>query len=118
MTFDDYLAFIRSQSDLLDATVQKGHTPTERVLARTVKMGEEVGELCDEVLSSIHGQRGSKAASHSKESIAREITDVMNTVCLLAVSMDVDILPALGLKAREIRAKHNPELAAEARKSP
>ena len=110
MTIEDFQKFIDEQSKLLRATVHAGQTEREIILGRTVKISEEFGELCDEVLASLGDQRTGKMAGRSIESLADEFADVVITTFLLAKSMDVDVMQALELKIQKIKAKHNKQL--------
>ncbi len=60
-------------------------------LFRTVKLGEEFGELCDEILCSVTKQREDKMEKHTKESLEKEFADVIVTTLLTAKAMNVDI---------------------------
>jgi NTP pyrophosphatase (non-canonical NTP hydrolase) len=78
----------------------------KRNLARTVKLTEEVGELCSEVLSSSKLQRQEKLDGHGKQELENEFADVVITTLLLAKSMDVDIELALKNKIEKINKRY------------
>jgi len=78
----------------------------KRILARTVKLTEELGELCDEVLSYNSLQRKEKLDNHDKNSLAEEFADVMITTLLLADVMNVDIEKALKDKIKKINNRY------------
>lgn len=63
----------------------------QRVLARTLKMMEELGELSDEILSSMNLQRQSKVAQFDPKDLADEFADVLACVLLLGIELDIDI---------------------------
>ncbi|MHB8860363.1 MAG: MazG nucleotide pyrophosphohydrolase domain-containing protein [Minisyncoccota bacterium] len=111
MTFDEFQEFITQQSAFLRSTVAKDDTEKEFVLGRVVKISEEFGELCDEVLAATGNQRKSKLEGRNLEDLSDEFADVVITTFLLAKAMDVDILIALGKKIEKIKTKHNKELA-------
>ena len=68
------------------------NTPREKeILARTVKLNEEVGELCNDILSILKLQRASKLESFDKRNIYQEFADVLITLMQLAVSAHVDL---------------------------
>jgi NTP pyrophosphatase (non-canonical NTP hydrolase) len=77
----------------------------KRILARTVKLNEEVGELCEQVLSYNSMQRKVKVEVHNKESLADELADVIITTFLLAKSMDVNMSEALDRKVSKIKKR-------------
>ena len=106
MNFDEVLQFI----DVEDKRLRDkyGNYPDEekRILARTVKMTEEVGELCNEILSFCSLQRPEKLDNHSTKSLADEFADVMFTTLLLAKATNVDIKSAMQEKINKINARY------------
>lgn len=62
-----------------------------RVFARTMKMVEELGELSDEILTSMNLQRNSKIASFSRENVEDEFADVLASLILLGCELNIDI---------------------------
>lgn len=65
--------------------------PQQRVFARTMKIVEELGELSDEILTSMNLQRNTKIANFSRENIEDEFADVMGSLILLGIELDIDI---------------------------
>jgi NTP pyrophosphatase (non-canonical NTP hydrolase) len=63
----------------------------QRVFARTMKIVEELGELADEILTSMNLQRNSKIQSFTQENIEDEFADVLASLILLANEMDLDV---------------------------
>ncbi len=63
----------------------------QRIFARTMKLVEELGELADEVLTSMNLQRESKIAKFSQENVEDELADVMASVVLLATELEIDL---------------------------
>lgn len=63
----------------------------QRVFARTMKIVEELGELADEILTSMNLQRKSKMATFTKENVEDEFADVMASLLLLAIELNIDI---------------------------
>ncbi len=98
MTLEDFQKFIDDQ------------TERERILSRTVKISEEFGELCDEVLASMGDQRKGKMEGRDLDALSDEFADVIITTFLLAKSMNIDIPNALERKIKKIKAKHNKQL--------
>ncbi len=76
------------------------------ILARTVKLTEELGELCEEVLSHNSFQRKEKLDLHQKENLPEEFADVIITTLLLAKAMEVDIEKALEKKIEKINNRY------------
>ncbi len=87
---------------------QYGNYPDEekRILARTVKLVEEVGELCEEVLAHGALQRKDKLEKHDKDNLLGEFADVLITTLLLAKIMKVDIDKALEQKIKKINKRY------------
>ncbi|PIR60570.1 MAG: hypothetical protein COU67_01275 [Candidatus Pacebacteria bacterium CG10_big_fil_rev_8_21_14_0_10_44_54] len=63
----------------------------QRVFARTMKIVEELGELSDELLTSMNIQRNSKIAKFSHQNVEDEFADVLGSLVLLAIELDIDI---------------------------
>ena len=78
----------------------------KRRLARTVKLAEELGELCDEVLSYNSMQRKSKLEGRDANNLSEEFADVVITTLLLAEAMKVDIEKALKGKIKKINKRY------------
>lgn len=63
----------------------------QRTFARTMKIVEELGELADEILTSMNLQRNSKIAQFSHQNIEDEFADVLGSLILLANELDIDV---------------------------
>lgn len=72
------------------------------VLARTVKLSEEVGELSNEILSSLSLQRKSKLDKFDKKNLYEEFADIIIATIALANSMNVDIDRAVNAKVEKV----------------
>jgi NTP pyrophosphatase (non-canonical NTP hydrolase) len=77
----------------------------KRAYTRTIKLVEEVGELCNEVLAAHKQQRPDKLLDHDAENLSHEFADVIITTLLLAKQMDVDIEKALESKIKKINSR-------------
>lgn len=77
----------------------------QRVFARTMKVVEELGELADELLSSMNLQRSSKVIEHSRTKVEDEFADVMGSLVLLAQELKIDIEVVMQRKIRDTRAR-------------
>lgn len=53
MNMEDFQKFIDEQDTFFRSLKNTSETERERILSRTVKISEEFGELCDEVLASL-----------------------------------------------------------------
>ncbi|MDE1919260.1 MAG: hypothetical protein KGH56_01020 [Patescibacteria group bacterium] len=110
MQFADFQKFINEQDNLLRQAIHTGLSEKEIALTRTVKLGEEFGELCDEVLASFGNQRTGKMEKKDADGLADEFADVTIVTFLLAKSMNIDIMNALARKIEKIKTKHNQQL--------
>ncbi len=108
MTLQEFQEFIELQHAYYRKV--KRQTKKDRIYARTIKLGEEYGELCDEVLEYMHDQRASKSRRHHVGDLEGEFADVMVVLFMLAKAMDVDIMRALDAKIRRIKSRHNKQL--------
>jgi len=63
----------------------------QRTFARTMKVVEELGELADEILTSMNLQRQAKIANFSHQHLEDEFADVMASLILLAIELKIDI---------------------------
>ena len=107
MELKELLDFIRDQDEKIkNKPVNASATRKERVLGRTVKVTEELGELCDAILAADGDQRKEKLEKSSKENLEGEFADVIITTLLLAHSLGVDIEEALSKKVEMINKRH------------
>lgn len=110
MTIEELQKFIDEQDAYFRARRAGDFSDREHVFARTIKLGEEFGELCDEVLASIGGQRKEKMLERDETHLQDEFADVLITTFMLAKAMNVDIMQVLDRKVQKIRDKYNKPL--------
>jgi NTP pyrophosphatase (non-canonical NTP hydrolase) len=77
----------------------------QRVFARTMKMVEELGELADEILTSMNLQRNSKIAAFSRTNVEDEFADVLASLILLANELDIDVEEVIQRKIKFTRKR-------------
>lgn len=83
----------------------KFHSLTKKekdILAKTVKLQEEVGELANDILSILSLQRKSKLAEFEKTNMYEEFADVILSVFMLANSVGVDMERAINHKYQKL----------------
>ncbi len=97
----NYLDSTSKISNFLSSHRNNNDNKTE-ILARTVKLSEEVGELSEAVLTFIGDQRKEKLDKFKKEHLESEIADVIITATMIAMSTDVDIDRAIKNKLDKI----------------
>jgi len=78
----------------------------KEILTKTIKLNEEVGELCNDVLSVLKLQRKSKLEKFEKRNFYEEFADVIITTIQLANSAGVDIERAIGDKLKKIEKRY------------
>ena len=96
-------------SNLEDKTKTKYvvESPKEReILAKTVKLNEEVGELCNDILGILKLQRKSKLDKFDKRNIYQEFADVIIVTTQLALAAGVDLERAINDKLKLIEGRY------------
>jgi NTP pyrophosphatase (non-canonical NTP hydrolase) len=104
MELRDLLRFVETEDEKLKKRYSS-LSDQEVILARTVKLAEEFGELCEEVLAYNALQRKQKLDNHDKENLPEEFADVIITALLLARSMNVNIEKALEKKMQRLHQR-------------
>lgn len=85
----------------------KLYTQVEKeILTKTVKLNEEVGELCNDVLGVLKLQRRAKMQHFDKRNIYQEFADVIITTIQLAAVAGVDIERAVNDKLKKIEERY------------
>lgn len=85
-------------------------TPQEQeILTKTVKLNEEVGELCNDILAVLRLQRRAKLERFDKRNFYEEFADVVITTFQLAASAGVDLERAVSDKLRKIEERSSDE---------
>jgi NTP pyrophosphatase (non-canonical NTP hydrolase) len=105
MDFDGILKFIDEESERLAKSFNL--ESDKQTLARTVKLCEEVGELCNEVLGALSLLRKDKQDKHRREELEEELADVIITTLLLAKSLGVEVTKPLEKKMAKIKARRD-----------
>jgi NTP pyrophosphatase (non-canonical NTP hydrolase) len=77
----------------------------QRIFARTMKVVEELGELSDEILTSMNLQRDSKIAKFSRENLEDEFADVLGSLILLSCELDIDVEKVISRKIEFTRER-------------
>lgn len=106
MELKDLLKFIEIEDERLKKYYGGYDDQEKRILTRTVKLTEEFGELCNEVLARKSLQRKQKLDNHNKENLPEEFADVIITALLLAKAMNVDIEKAIEKKIKKVNKRY------------
>ncbi|MFZ5376644.1 MAG: MazG-like family protein [Patescibacteria group bacterium] len=104
MTIDELVKEYKKISNFLNTRwpLKDGQ---QRIFARTMKIVEELGELADEILTSMNLQRNSKIEKFSRENIEDEFADVLASLILLANEMDIDVEAVMKKKIKFTRER-------------
>jgi len=106
MDMKKLLDFIdRTLSEAWKWTFHRDQDITKRIFSQTLKLSEEVGELCSEILWHTGFVRKEKLARYSKESLEDEFADVILVTLRLAKFMNIDIESALENKIEKIKKR-------------
>lgn len=81
----------------------------KEILTKTVKLNEEVGELCNDILSVLRLQRKAKLEKFDKRNFYEEFADVIITTLQLASVAGVDIERAVRDKIKKIEKRFEKE---------
>jgi NTP pyrophosphatase (non-canonical NTP hydrolase) len=96
------------EMDLKTTPQYKLYTQREKaILTKTVKLNEEVGELCNDILGILQLQRKSKLEKFDKTNIYQEFADVIITAIQLASVAGVDIERAINDKMITIEKRYH-----------
>ena len=106
MTLKELHEFIKAEDTRIRAMHGNYEDEEKRLLARTVKLSEEVGELSEMILSHCSLQRKEKLEVLSNEKISGEFADVIIVCALLANTLGVDLEQAIEEKIKVIEARH------------
>ena len=106
MNFNELLKFIKIEDERLKKYYSGYDDQEKRILARTVKLSEELGELCNEVLSFNSLQRKEKMENHDAGNLSEEFADVLITALLFAKAMNINIEKALEGKIEKINKRY------------
>ncbi len=99
MLTKEFLQFIKDQDEYISHVY--GNSDVEkRLLARTVKLAEETGEVSDAVLAYLNDQRKEKLEEQSE--LGDELADVVIVCALIAQTVGIDISEALTGKMAKI----------------
>jgi len=106
MKFEELLKFIKIEDKRLREYYGNYPDEEKHILARTVKLTEELGELCNEVLSFNSMQRKEKLDKVTPDNLSHEFADVIITTLLLSETMGIDINKALQSKIEKINKRY------------
>ncbi len=105
MTLEELIKFNKKQHQRL-VNLDPSETRDRRTLLGTIKLMEELGEFCEEILSFSLVQREGKNRLQSKEALAEELADVLITTFMLAENLEVDPFLAIESKIKKLDERY------------
>jgi len=102
---DEFLEWINDVDRRLVEKYKIDTHDDKRILARTVKLSEEVGELSEAVLSYVSDQRAEKLDQFDKSHLDAEIADVIITALVIARATKTDANVAIINKLKIIQER-------------
>jgi len=107
MEFRELLRFITIENERLKKYYDAYNDEEKHILARNVKLAEEVGELSEQVLFRSALQRKQKYKNHNKKALSEEFADVIITAMLLAIAMNIDIEKSIEKKIEKVNKRYD-----------
>lgn len=96
MNLDELIAKLRSiEAGLMKEYPALAKDQEKHILTYSAKVSEEYGELMNEVLASLKLQRQDKLAQYDRKNLISEFADVIGTVLLLGLALDIDLKQTL-----------------------
>lgn len=106
LKLEELQKFIKTENKRLAKFYSSRLDPQKKTLAWTIKLMEELGELCREILTLYDIQRKEKIAIKDDKKIAEELADVIIVTLLLADNIDIDIYKSLEDKIKKIKKRN------------
>lgn len=107
MDFKKLQNTVKELDALRPVTYELNTQREKEILTKTIKLNEEVGELCNDTLSVLKLQRKSKLESFDKRNFYEEFADVIITTVQLANAAGVDITRAIDDKLTKIEERYH-----------
>ncbi len=106
MQLEELIAFIdRSVSDAGRGNYKHDPDINKRILANTLKLVEEVGELSSEILWHLKLQREEKLSKFTPETLQDEFGDTLISTLRLARIMNIDVQWILEQRVGKLKAR-------------
>jgi len=97
---------VKEMRNVLNPPFRRFTKREKEILAKMVKLTEEVGELGNDILSVLSLQRRSKLADFDKANFYEEFADVLISLIQLANATGVDINRAVKNKLKKIKNQY------------
>lgn len=106
MTINQLQTLIKQQHQRMVEDWGKHESQEQRTLFRAIKLMEEMGELCEEILCFSTKQRKGKNREMDKQKLAEELADVIIVALLIGENLGVDTLKAMEDKLEIVKKRH------------
>lgn len=105
MNVKDLEVFAKAEIKKLESEYGEELDKEKDIWAYALKVGEELGEVYDALLSQKGYQRKDKARQ-GKEDLAEEIADVILTTIILSKALEIGLEKALEKKCKKLSMRH------------
>ena len=105
MTIEEIIKFNKKQHQRL-IDLDPSETKEQRNLLGTIKLMEELGEFCEEILGFSLVQREGKNRPQNKEALTEELADVLITTFMLAENLEIDPFLAIENKIKKLDQRY------------
>lgn len=103
---DTLKTWVKEQEANIWQGLKKERGQAVHLLAYTAKLGEEVGELSEQILARFGYQRKSKELAQGDDELADECADVLIVTLFLAQAAGIDIETALKRKMDKLEIRN------------
>ncbi len=108
MDLKELLDFIAWENNRIRKIIIKGYSKKEEIYLRVVKVMEELGEFCNEVIALNGAHRKGKQKKFKKDNkvdLSKEFADVIFTILLVGDTLDIDIKKSLEDRMKNIKSR-------------
>nr|MDD3720197.1 MazG nucleotide pyrophosphohydrolase domain-containing protein [Candidatus Gracilibacteria bacterium] len=105
MELNYLLERIKKINNFIDLN-HSNRTDSEKLLLKSAKITEELGELYNELLLFLDFSRDGKP-EFNKENLEKEIADILISTLLVSISLGIDIEKALESKLNKVYNRYN-----------
>jgi len=105
MEIKEILKFIDEEDKKIKQMRKSKIDDRTRILGRTIKIMEELGELSNEVLAHSAFQRKEKLKNYKKEHLEEEFADVIFSTLMLAKTLNVNVEEVIKKRMEKLRKR-------------
>lgn len=105
MTLREFKSFFKKQQRILMDSETRNDDRL-RIFVSLIKLMEELGELCEQILGFKIQQRTEKMRSRNTTELEKELADVLITIFILAEDLKIDAFKAMENKIKVIKSRY------------